>query len=162
MQQIKVYTSAKIDHAVKLKAADQDGFHFNARWLDTAEAGRQRLKPVTHWQQENFDDIVAAHFFLLYVEPGDHLKGSLVELGYAIGRGKMCWIAGDGNGVDVLTEAEVGFQRFPHRDILPWGLYRQAVRIVPSLPHALSQMRGLVRPSALKNIDGSSLPPEEF
>lgn len=162
MQQIKVYTSSKLEHAAKLKAADQDGFHFNARWLDTADAGRQRLKPVTHWQQENFDDIVAAHFFLLYVEPGDHLKGSLVEMGYAIARGKKCWIAGDGNGANFITEGNAGVLRLPHKDILPWGSYRQAVRIVPSLAHALGQMREFVRPSTLKNNDGSALPDEEF
>jgi hypothetical protein len=162
MQQIKVYTSAKLEHAAKLKAVSQDGFHFNARWLDTADAGRQRLKPVTHWQQENFDDIVAAHFFLLYVEPGDHLKGSLVEIGYAIGRGKKCWIAGDGNGVDVITEATTGHVRLPHRDILPWSMYRQRVRVVPSLTVALAQMRALVRPDVVTEMDGTASEAQEF
>lgn len=160
MQQIKVYTSAKLEWATKLKAVNQDGFHFNARWLDTADAGRQRLKPASHWQQENFDDICAAHFFLLYIEPGDHLKGALVEIGYALGIGKKCWIAGDGHGVDVQTES--GMIRMPHKDILPWGLYRQRIRIVPSLGIALSQMRSLVRQDVITEMDGRPAPTEEF
>lgn len=160
LQQIKVYTSAKVEHADKLKAVNQDGFHFNARWLDTADVGRQRLKPVTHWQQENFDDITAAHFFLLYVEPGDKLKGSLVEIGYAIGIGKKCWVAGDGHGVDIVCPD--GALRMPHRDVLPWSMYRQRIRVVPSLGVALSQMRDLVRPDVLKDMDGATAPRPEF
>lgn len=144
MQQIKVYISAKLEHAPKLAALKQDGFHINARWIEMAEAGRQRLKPVSHWQQENFDDIEMADFVILYLEPGDHLKGSLFEIGYAIGRGKKVWIAGDGNGLDVVT-AE-GIVRLPHKDIMPWCWYNQAVRVVPSLNHAFLDIKRTVRP----------------
>lgn len=151
MQQIKVYIASKVEHAAKLKSLREDGFHINARWIDTAVLTQNALKPVTHWQQENFDDICASHYVVFYVEPGDKLKGALVELGYAIAWGKKIWIAGDGH------EAEV-----PHKDILPWGRYRQNIRIVSSLAEAFKQMRTLTRTEKLIELDGSKTPKENF
>ncbi len=97
MQQIKVYISAKLEHAKLLATLNVDGFHINARWIEMADAGRKRMKPVSHWQAENFDDIIAAHVFILYVEPSDQLKGSIFEAGYAVAHGKKVWIAGNGD-----------------------------------------------------------------
>lgn len=145
--EIKVYIASKLEHAAKLRDVRHDGFHINARWIDTAEIHQKTLKPVTHWQQENFDDIEAAHFCILYVEPGDKLKGALVELGYAIRAGKQIWIAGDGHGVEVpVPGAEPvadgpALMRVPHKDVLPWGRYAQNVHIVLSLDRAFKEIR---------------------
>lgn len=165
MQQIKVYISAKLEHAPKLAALKQDGFHINARWIDLAKVGRERMKPVTHWQQENFDDIAMAHFVIMYLEPGDKLKGSLFEIGYAIGIGKKVWIAGDGHGVEMALPVQDGEDvtiRLPHRDIEPWARYRQSIRVVPSLDEAFTSIRRLVRPDVLCDLKGNPIPPEQF
>lgn len=166
MQQIKVYISAKLEHAAKLAALRFDGIHINSRWIEMADAGRKRMKPVTHWQQENFDDIDMAHFVILYLEPGDHLKGSLFEIGYAIRAGKKVWIAGDGHGVEVPWPAEAIHgdepRRIPHKDIEPWCHYRQQIRVVDSLETAILQIKQIVRPDAIKNVDGSTPPAPEF
>lgn len=162
MQQIKVYISAKLEHAAKLAALKVDGFHINARWIEMADAGRKRLKPVTHWQQENFDDIETAHFFLLYVEPSDDLKGSLFEIGYAVGIGKKCWIAGDGHGVEVTPEGAANSITVPHKGVLPWGHYRQRIRMAPTIQAAFIDIRRYVRPDTIKEIDGSPTPQPEF
>jgi hypothetical protein len=164
--EIKVYIAAKLEHAPKLAAIRQDGIHINARWIDMAEAARQRLKPVSHWQQENFDDIEAAHFFILYLEPGDKLKGALFELGYAVCAGKKCWIAGDGHGVEVPIldgAAESDMQmRLPHRDILPWCHYRQSIRVVLNLNQAFKEMNAITRTAETKNSNGVVLPMPTF
>lgn len=172
MQQIKVYISAKLEHAAKLAALQVDGFHINARWIEMADLGRKRMKPVTHWQQENFDDIGAAHFFILYAEPSDQLKGSLFEIGYAVGIGKRCWVAGNGvkgapgdawaGLVDVTPEGAANSIQVPHKDVLPWGHYRQAIRMAPTLEMAFSQIRQIVRPDRIKNVDGSMAETQEF
>jgi hypothetical protein len=104
--EIKIYIAAKVEHAAKLAALSKDGFHFNARWIHMAALGAESMKPVTHWQQENFDDIEAAHFVIFYVEPGDKLKGALMEIGYAIRAGKHVWIVGDGHGVEIPIPGE--------------------------------------------------------
>lgn len=158
--EIKIYIAAKVEHAAKLAAYRKDGFHVNARWAFMADAGREQMKPVTHWQQENFDDIEAAHFFILYLEPGDKLKGALVELGWALRAGKQVWIAGDGHGVDVRVDdmAEPGpdgnMVRMPHKDILPWGKYAQQIHIALSLDVALAQIKQFAFPSKTLNHEG--------
>ena len=162
--EIKVYIASKLEHAHKLAAIRQDGFHINARWIDMAEIGRKRLKPVTHWQQENFDDIEAAHFFILYLEPGDKLKGALFELGYAVRAGKKCWIAGDGNGVDVPVQdgGPTETIRLPHRDIMPWCGYRQSIRTALSLDQVFKEIRAIVHPEVQFKLTGDPIPPKEF
>lgn len=143
--EIKIYIASKVEHAAKLASFSKDGFHINARWIHMAVAGAANMKPVTHWQQENFDDIEAAHFVIFYVEPGDKLKGALVELGYAIRAGKQIWIAGDGHGVEIpiytgAPDSEEGL-RVPHRDVLPWGKYAQSIHMAVSLNVAMDQIK---------------------
>ncbi len=162
--EIKIYIAAKVEHAAKLAAYKKDGFHFNARWIHMAALGAESMKPVTHWQQENFDDIEAAHFVIFYVEPGDKLKGALVEIGYAIRAGKQIWIAGDGHGVEVPIpgypveapgqEPVPASMRVPHRDVLPWGHYAQNIHIAIGLDVALSQIKAFAFPSKTLNHEG--------
>lgn len=171
MSQIKVYFSAKLEHAAKLAALQVDGFHINSRWIDTAESGRQKLKPVSHWQQENFDDIEMAHFFILYVEPADHLKGSILEIGHAIRAGKKCWIAGNavhqGDGeysgmVEYHPPEAANSILIPNKDIMPWAMYRQSIKIVPNLEEAFKSISRYVQQARVVNSDGSSKEPEQF
>lgn len=112
MKQIKVYITAKREHADKLKDLRVDGIHINARWLHMIERGEQ---PVTHWLQENFDDAVMSHFVIFYVEAGDKLKTSLIEVGNALAYGKKVFIASN----YVLYE-ENPKQVLPHKDLAPW------------------------------------------
>jgi hypothetical protein len=163
--EIKVYIASKLEHADKLAAIRKDGFHINARWIDMAEIHRKKMKPVTHWQQENFDDIEAADYVIFYIEAGDHLKGGIFELGYAVRAGKKIWIAGDGHGVEVTipdgaTGDDVKTMRVPHKDIFPWGHYAQAIHIAPSLDAAFSQIKAEAFPDNKLNSRGvSTVPP---
>lgn len=156
MQQIKVYISGKLEHAARLAALQPDGIHINSRWIEMAEGARKRMKPVTHWQQENFDDIASAHFFIMYVEPSDQLKGSLFEIGYAVGIGKKCWIAGNGQLVDVVPEGAANSIQLPHKGIIPWGQYRQRIRMASTIDQAFKEIRALVRPAMITGMDGST------
>jgi hypothetical protein len=165
VDQIKAYISAKLEHAQKLLAFQPDGFHINSRWIEMAEAGRKRAKPPSHWIQENFDDIRMAHYFVLYVEPSDHLKGSIFEIGHAVGIGKRCWIAGnavDGRdenwGAVVRQDGVANEIRVPHKDVLPWGLYRQRIRMVRSLEQAFKEIRQYASQERILDSSGAELP----
>lgn len=167
--EIKVYISAKLEHAGRLAHLQPDGFHINARWIEMADSGRKRLKPVTHWQQENYDDIVAAHFFVLFCLPSDHLKGSLEETGFAIGNGKRVWIAGNATGKDdenwgVLVKPEGAEHeiRVPHKDVLPWGLDTQRIRMVSCLDQAFQEMRKIALQERVLDASGAALPVMAF
>jgi hypothetical protein len=155
-QEIKVSISSKLGHALKLAAIKEDGFHINSRWI-RLEAARatDRLRPVTHWLDENFDDIEMAYYHILYVEPGDHLKTALIEVGVALRANKFVWIAGDGHGLEVpLPGGNPGDTiTLPHRDVLPWGKFAKQIRLVSSLANAFKEMRS-INSAPIKNSEG--------
>jgi len=171
MSQIKTYISAKLSHAKMLAALSPDGFHINARWIHMADAGREKLKPVSQWQQENFDVIDLAHVFILYVEPSDDLNGSIFEIGYAVRAGKLCWVAGnaipDGSGgwhgmVEVTPPGAANSIQVPHKGILSWGLYRQRIKFVPNLEIAFKDIKQVLQPRRNLNTNGEETPRLEF
>jgi hypothetical protein len=162
--EIKVYIAAKLDHAPKLAAMRVDGIHINARWIHLAADARKRLTPVTHWQQENFDDIEAAYYFILYCEPGDDLKGAIFEIGHAVRAGKACWIAGNGqDGVDYTPDGatEGTSIRIPNKRIMPWGLYRQQIRIVMDIKQAFAEILAMHGPRTT-DVKGTIIYPPKF
>lgn len=140
LHQIKIYVASKLRHADKIKklVLVADGFHLCSRWIDTGNLAMNSSKPVSHWQEENFDDIKSADYVLLYGEEGEHLKGALVEIGYALAYGKRVWVvcqAGRGGEDDVL---------FSHPDYEPWSHYSQLVRRAPSFEQAFDEIKQLI------------------
>jgi hypothetical protein len=85
--------------------------------------------PVTHWLRENFDDAIASHYVVLYLEPGDDLNTSLIEVGHAMAHGKAILLAGDRH----FTEEEVGL---PHKACKKWAGFDK-VRATGSLEQTL-------------------------
>lgn len=162
---IKVYITAKLEHAHKLAQLNPDGFHINARWIEMSERGRQRNKPVSHWQQENFDDIIAAHFFLFYAEPGDELKGSIGETFFAMAHNKKVWIAGNASsvndenwGVGIKPDGAENEIRIPNKAIMPWAMFPQRIRVVSSLKTAFSEMRAYALQERILDAGGLEKP----
>lgn len=118
MSQIKIYITAKREHANKIRLSVPDGFHCNARWI---YMGHIAERPVTHWLNENFDDAIMSHFVIFYVEPGDKLKTSLLEVGNALAHRKQIFIASDKK----LSEGDIGQVVLPHKDLDPWIGFEQ-------------------------------------
>lgn len=143
-QQIKVYITAKREHAEKILAAVPDGFHCNARWIYMVNSP---ARPVTHWLMENFDDAIASHFVIFYVEAGDRLRTSLVEVGNAIAHGKKIFIAGERDFED--------HKGLPHRDLDPWVGYTSQVKISGTLAQTFAFIKRLARPEIITKHDGS-------
>lgn len=161
--EIMVYIAAKIEHAAELAALRVDGIHINSRWIHMAVEARKRLTPVTHYQAENFIDIEAANYFIQYCKPADDLKGGIFETGYAVRAGKYCWMAGNGqDGVDYAppdaTEGTV--LRIPNKRIMPWGLYRQQIRIVMDIKQAFAEILKMHGPSTTDNKGTVVYPPK--
>lgn len=143
LEQIKIYVTAKREHAEKIKAAIPDGFHCNARWIYMLGSGE---RPVTHWLMENFDDAIAAHFVILYVEAGDNLRTSLVEVGHALAHGKKIFIAGERDFEEL--------RGFPHKNLIPWANYTRQIKLTGSLEQTFKFIRSL-NPRRNINNDGS-------
>lgn len=95
MNQIKIYFASKREHANMIRGYRPEGFHFSARWIDTANLAINAAKPASHWLEENFDDIRACDYVLVYAEEGEVLKTALIEVGYAMAFGKKVYVIGD-------------------------------------------------------------------
>ncbi len=119
MRQIKIYVASKLRHADAIKAFRQDGFHFCGRWLDTGNLAANAAKPVTHWLEENFDDIRSCDYLLVYGEAGEHLKTAIGEAFYAIAHGKPVFVLGE------------------HADYAPWCFYSPQIRRAKDFQSAL-------------------------
>lgn len=145
MQQIKVYFTAKREHADEILASIPDGFHCNSRWIYMLQSGE---RPVTHWLRENFDDAIASHYVVFFLKPGDNLKTSLVEVGNAIAHGKMIFIAGDRDFEEL--------KGLPHKDIEPWCGFTNQVKITGSLEQTFAFIRKIAFPRNVVHNDGSN------
>jgi hypothetical protein len=95
MRPIKIYTASKLIHAAKLKALEPPDFHFNARWLDTANLSANSTRLAAKWQIENFGDIRECDYILVYGEKGDVLQGAIGEAFYGMAYGKPVYIVMD-------------------------------------------------------------------
>ncbi len=91
---IRVYITAKIIHAQMLTESrvKYDGIYFTAKWNIVANLSSEKVRPVTYWLNDNFDDIARSDFVIIYAEPHDVLKTSLVEVGYAMAHNKPVYV----------------------------------------------------------------------
>lgn len=128
MRQIKVYFASKRHHADMLRALRPDGFHFNGRWLETANLAINATKPASHWLEENFSDIKDADFVVVYAEKGEVLKTALVEVGWAIAWGRPVIVIGH------------------HESYEPWCRNKARVSYAATLEDALLSIKRQVCP----------------
>src|SRR5262245_28749645 len=78
---MKIYTASKTKHAEKWRRLRQ--FHtITASWMD--EVDKKRAADFAGLATRCVTEIADADFLLLYCEPGEHLKGALIEAGIAL------------------------------------------------------------------------------
>lgn len=141
MRQIRVYFASKRIHADMLRALRPDGFHFNGRWLETANLAINAAKPASHWLEENFSDIKEADFVVVYAEDGETLKTALVEVGWAMAWGKPVIVVGT------------------HESYQPWRAHKERVSFAPNVEAALLDIKRRMNPlSKVLNSAGETVP----
>lgn len=102
---VKVYFASKTCHAPKwigLRAAWQDRIHFVARWpyMVGVVPATDPVAAQNFWQDDMLD-VSTADVVIVYVEPGEHLRGALVEAGMALAYDN--WVIVVGNSPDYGT-----------------------------------------------------------
>ena len=129
MREIRVYTASKLRHAELFRDLRYatDGVYFTARWPVTVQLASEAAKPASQMQQDNFSDIAASDAMLVYVEKGEHLKGGLVEVGFALAYSKPVFVVGQ------------------HEDYSKWQ-FHPSVRRSPTIEQALKDIIALLRP----------------
>ncbi len=93
---MKVYTASKTRHAPLWQALRASGVEVNATWIDEAGAGESPCL-VDLWIR-CIREATEADALLLYVEPGDVLKGAFVEVGAALACGVPVYVVGSPEG----------------------------------------------------------------
>lgn len=96
---LRVYTASKLAQAPRwneLRAAGNWPCEFSARWpyahvgLVPDEAAFAQV----FWTHD-LEDVASSDVILVYAEPGEHLRGALVEAGMGIALGKTIIVVGD-------------------------------------------------------------------
>ena len=82
---MKIYTASKTTHADKWRALRRE-HDVTASWIDAATEGQSA--DCSELAAQCITDIECADFLLLYCEPGELLKGALIEAGIALAFGK--------------------------------------------------------------------------
>ena len=82
-----IYTASKTVHAPKWRALRAAGYSVNSTWID--EAGPGESADLVDLARRCIDEAKAADSLLLYCEPGEVLKGALIEAGAALAAGKV-------------------------------------------------------------------------
>jgi len=94
---LRVYTASKISQAPRWLALAREWpeVEFVARWPHLiGHTPDEGVFMKAFWQQDH-EDVAKAHVVLTYGEPGEHLRGALVEAGMGIALGKTIIVVGD-------------------------------------------------------------------
>lgn len=94
---VKLAIASKLRHAEMFRDLRKQWLqlHLTSRWIVTGNLASESTRPVTHWLQDNFDDIVRSEALLVYVEPEEHLRVALLEVGYALAHHKPVFLVGE-------------------------------------------------------------------
>lgn len=84
---MRFYTASKTKHAPQWQALRAAGCKITATWIDEANEGQ--TADYAELSERCLREIKAADFMLLYCEPGELLKGALIEAGMALAMGRQ-------------------------------------------------------------------------
>jgi hypothetical protein len=78
----KIYIASKTKHAARWRDLRASGVNIISTWID--EAGEGESKDLADLAHRCIAEAANADALIIYAEPGDDLKGALVELGAAL------------------------------------------------------------------------------
>ena len=90
-----IYAASKTSHAAKWRGLRLRGYNIISTWIDYADG-----TAVVDWQGlwlACARQAAAANVTLVYVEPGEELRGAYVEMGIAIASGRRIFFVNPGN-----------------------------------------------------------------
>lgn len=95
-----IYTASKTTHAWRWRALRDTGVPINSTWID--EAGVGETVDFRDLWARCVGEAAGADALVLYVEPGETLKGALVEVGAALASGVPVYVVGNPDGSWVI------------------------------------------------------------
>jgi hypothetical protein len=91
---VTIYIASKTKHAARWRdLRDNHGIRIISTWIDEAGPGESPNRPDL--ARRCIAEASRADKFVLYCEPGEVLKGALVEMGAALATGKYVFTVGE-------------------------------------------------------------------
>lgn len=106
-----IYTASKTIHAARWRALREQGHRIVATWIDEAGAGQSAS--LADLAVRCITEAATADMTLLYCEPGDQLKGAMIEAGAALAAGKEVRCVGTCESIDVFHRHHPLWKSFP-------------------------------------------------
>lgn len=88
-----IYIASKTKHAAHWRKLRAQGFNVISTWID--EAGPGESLDLRDLAVRCVAEAARADFLILYCEPGDFLKGALIEVGAALASGVQVLVVGE-------------------------------------------------------------------
>lgn len=98
----RIYIASKITHASKWRDLRDDGWPIISTWID--EAGEGQSKSLGDLTDRCIAEAISCTHFILYSEPGEILKGALLECGAALANAVPVFCVGDGPSISRVFE----------------------------------------------------------
>ena len=91
---MKIYFASKIKHAKKWRdfALDNPTVHMVSRWPYLEHFTPDTEEYARNFWEADFLDIKSCDALVVYGEEGDHLRGALVEVGFALAHNKPVYV----------------------------------------------------------------------
>jgi hypothetical protein len=90
---MKIYIASKTRHAERWKIIRGSGVPINSTWID--EAGTGESQDLSDLGSRCIKEAAEADVLILYGEPGEKLKGALIEMGAALAHGRTVFVVGN-------------------------------------------------------------------
>ncbi len=97
---MSIYIASKAKHGARWRTLRASGVPIISSWIDESEPGQTVSFPLL-WVR-NIREAASARVLIAYNEPGESPKGSLVEVGAALGAGNPVLWVGPSEGQTVV------------------------------------------------------------
>lgn len=98
---MRVYAASKVKHAGMWRALRDFGMPIHSSWID--EAGEGQTADHAELAMRCLLEVHETQALILFCEPGDILKGALIEAGAALALGKHVYCVGTCESLSIRT-----------------------------------------------------------
>lgn len=113
-KEMKMAVASKTKHAEMWKLLRETGYPIISTWID--EAGPGETDDFEDLAKRCINDVITADLLLLYAEPGEILKGALIEAGACLGSDNYVVLAGECESLSSVFKEHPNWLSFPSLD----------------------------------------------
>jgi len=112
---MKIYTASKTKHAYMWRDWRWNGFNIISTWID--ESGKGESNDLEDLTIRCIEESKRADILILYCEPGEVLKGALIEAGAALASGTEVRQVGSCDSISKVFHSHPLWKVYPALDM---------------------------------------------